>query len=127
MELEWMQHRRKLSNLVVRQEESAFANKEGLRPAKESRSTLTIPKTTKLLLTRGIPNIELQRPSVCVELERMHLYTHSRDILFLEFTLTHECNKNYSNVLDLEPNSHLIKVSVVRTCGRVAAYEIHDR
>ena len=70
-----------------------MCEQRGLRPPKESRSTLTIPKTTKLLLTRGIPHIELQRPSVCVELERMHLYTHSCDILFLEFTLAHECNR----------------------------------
>ena len=47
----------------------------------------TIPKATELLLTGSIPHIELQCPSVCVELKRMHLNTHSRNILLLEFTL----------------------------------------
>jgi len=47
---------------------------------------VSITETTKLLLSRSVPDIELDVAQVCAEPERMNFDTESCDILLLKFT-----------------------------------------
>merc|ERR1719262_24669 len=45
-----------------------------------------IAQATELLLSSRVPHVELQRPTVRGESERVHLHAQSRDVLLLELT-----------------------------------------
>lgn len=47
---------------------------------------VTIPETTKLLLSSSIPDVEADRAKVGCELQRVDLDTESGDVFFFEFT-----------------------------------------
>lgn len=48
---------------------------------------LTIAKSTKLLLPRGIPHVEDEGPPVGVEEQGVHLHANRSDVLLLKLTL----------------------------------------
>jgi hypothetical protein len=47
---------------------------------------ITIPETTKLLLTGSVPNVEADVAEICGELQGVNLNTQSSDVLLFEFT-----------------------------------------